>query len=437
MTLLLNGKTYNFISIFSAEEVIMGFSHHHIRSVRREGPSLKRSLGLFEVTVAGVGIILGAGIYALIGIGAGYAGNGIWLAFLLSAFLSAFTGLSYAELSTLFKDDGGEYDYAEKAFNKKTAWVVGMLVLATGFISAAAVALGFGRYLSAMTGSGNVILFGVLLILVMTIINVLGIKQSSFFNIICTIIEFAGLFFIAAFGFKYLGNANYLDLAQGMHGVFKAAALVFFAYMGFESIVKLTEETKNPEKTIPKALVLSVIISAVLYVLVALIAVSVVPWQELAASKAPLASVAAALVGSKAFLILAIVALFSTANTVLVTLVTSSRLLYGMAQRKSLPAFLSHVHQATRTPMNAILVMTLITILFTLIGNIEFVANLNDVFLFMTFGMVNLANIVLRYTLDRKRSFRAPVNVGKFSVLSLLGLLTSIFMLVYAFGNIL
>ena len=173
----------------------------------------------------------------------------------------------------MFKDDGGEYDYAEKAFNKKTAWVVGMLVLATGFISAAAVALGFGRYLSAMTGSGNVILFGVLLILVMTIINVLGIKQSSFFNIICTIIEFAGLFFIAAFGFKYLGNANYLDLAQGMHGVFKAAALVFFAYMGFESIVKLTEETKNPEKTIPKALVLSVIISAVLYVLVALIAV--------------------------------------------------------------------------------------------------------------------------------------------------------------------
>ncbi len=411
----------------------MGFSHHHIKSIQ---PKLKRSLGLFEVTVAGVGIILGAGIYALIGIGAGYAGNGIWLAFLLSALLSAFTGLSYAELSTLFKDDGGEYDYVEKAFNKKTAWVVGMLVLATGFISAATVALGFGGYLSALLDTHFVVLFGILLILVMTIVNFMGIRQSSFFNIVCTLIEFGGLVFIVIFGFKSLGNVNYFNLAQGMHGVFKAAALVFFAYMGFESIVKLTEETKNPEKTIPRALILSVIISAILYVIVALIAVSVLPWQELAASKAPLASVAAVLVGSKAFLILVIVALFSTANTVLVTLVTSSRLLYSMAQRKSLPSFLAQVHAATRTPMNAILLMMTVTILFTLIGNIEFVANLNDVFLFMTFGMVNLATLVLRYTLDKKRSFRVPVNIGKFSVLSFLGLLTSMFMLVYAVGNI-
>ncbi len=412
----------------------MGFSHHHVKDIK--SAKLKRSLGLFEVTVAGVGIILGAGIYALIGIGAGYSGNGLWLAFLLSALLSAFTGLSYAELSTLFKDDGGEYDYVEKAFNKKTAWVVGMMVLATGFISAAAVALGFGRYLSALLDTNFVILFGVLLILVMTIINIMGIRQSSFFNILCTLIEFAGLLFIVIFGFKSLGSINYLDLTEGFHGVFKAAALVFFAYMGFESIVKLTEETKNPEKTIPKALILSVIISAILYVTVALVAISVIPWQELAASKAPLASVAAALVGSKAFLILAVVALFSTANTVLVTLVTSSRLLYGMAVRGSLPKGLSHVNPVLRTPLNAILVMTLITILFTLIGNIEFVANLNDVFLFMTFGMVNLANIVLRYTLDKKRSFRAPLNIGKFSLLSFLGLLTSIFMLWYAVGNI-
>ncbi len=417
------------------------FDEQNLKNLAKYHPFVKkevaltRSLGLFEVTVAGVGIILGAGIYALIGLATATTGNALWLAFLVAAVLSAFTGLSYASLSTRFSNDGGEYDYASRAFNKTTAKIVGLMVIATGFISAATVALGFGNYLQAIIG-GNTILLAFIILIICTLVNLKGIKESSLFNIICTVIELAGLIFIVGFGFKYLGNVNYLAMTQGFHGVFQAAALVFFAYMGFESIVKLSEETKDPHKTIPRALILSVIISAVIYILVAFIAVSVLPWQELYASKAPLATVAAALVGSRAFLALAIIALFSTANTVLVSLVTTSRLIYGMAKERALPQFLRYIHPTTKTPWIAIIILSAVTGLFILIDNLGFVANLNDIFLFITFGIVNLANVVLTYRQPIKRGFTTPGNIGKYSTISILGFLVSIFMLYYALNNV-
>lgn len=387
------------------------------------------------MTVAGVGIILGAGIYALIGIAVGSTGNALWLAFLFAAFLSAFTGLSYASLATTFSSDAGEYDYAEHIFNKKVAWVVGILVIATGFMSAATVALGFGNYLHAIIG-GSTVYLALAILIICTLVNLKGIKASSTLNIICTIIEAAGLLFIIGFGMKTLGNVNYLEMVTGLKGIFEATALIFFAYMGFESIVKLSEETKDPHKTIPKALILSVIISAIIYILVAFIAVSVIPWQDLHASKAPLATVASALVGSNAFLALAIIALFSTANTVLVSLVTTSRLIYGMAKKRGLPKILSYINPTTKTPWIAIIILTVITALFIFIDDIGFVANLNDIFLFITFGVVNLANIVLTYRQPQRKGFVTPGNIGKYSTISILGLLVSLFMLFYAFHNV-
>ncbi|HLD12603.1 MAG TPA: amino acid permease [Candidatus Nanoarchaeia archaeon] len=397
---------------------------------------LKRTLNLFDVTVAGVGIILGAGIYALIGAAAGIAGNGVWLSFTIAAIISIFTGLSYAELSTLFKDDGGEYDYVKNAFNKNIAWIIGMFVIATGFISAATVALGFGGYLSAIVGIDEKILFAFIIIVLSSVINIIGIKQTSILNIICTSIEFLGLAIIIIFGIKNIGTISYLPSFENIHNIFSGAALVFFAYMGFESIVKLSEETKNPEKTLPRALVLSIIISSILYITVALVAISTIPWEALAASKAPLATVAAALLGNNVFLLIGVIALFSTANTVLITIATTSRMIYGMAQKKSLPAWLASINPLTNTPVKAIIAFTLFIILLSLIGNIEFVAYLNDSFLFLTFAMVNLSVIILRYKQPTPRKFRMPLNIGKFPVLALLGVIVSLWMLCYAIAGL-
>jgi len=221
---------------------------------------LKRALGLFDVTVASVGIILGAGIYALIGLAAQSSGNATWLSFLITAVIAIFTGLSYAELSSMFKGDAGEYDYLRAAFNKPFAFVMALSMICAGFISAATVSLGFAGYISKLLPI-PLLTAAVLLVLVMTFINFIGIQESNKFNMISTFIEFIGLTIIIFLGVPKLGSVNYFDMPFGFPGVFSSAALVFFAYMGFESIIKLREETKNPSVTIPKALVYSILIT--------------------------------------------------------------------------------------------------------------------------------------------------------------------------------
>lgn len=412
----------------------MGF-HHKFRHKEK----LKRSLGLFEVTIAGVGVILGAGIYVLLGLASGYAGNAVWMSFLIASIISIFTGLSYAELSTMFRTDASEFEYVENALGWKTAKLVGFMIILTGIVSGATVALGFSHYLNALLGT-PVILTSLVLIGLLSLINFVGIKQSSNLNVVFTLIESAGLFAIILLGLSYIGSVNYLEMPQGFNGVFKATALIFFAYMGFETIVKLSEETKNPVKTIPKALILSVVLSSIIYMLVAIAAVSVVGWEVLSTAKAPLAEVANAALhlGGYSFLAIAIIALFSTSNTVLMTLVTTSRLMYGMANDGSLPKKFGAVSRATKTPWFSIIFLFVFTCLFTLIGKIETVANLNDVFLFLTFAFVNTANVVLRYKLPRaKRAFKVPLTIGRFQLISFLGLLISLIMAGYAVANVL
>jgi len=408
-----------------------------IEMAKKGRAKLKRELGLFQVTVAGVGIILGAGIYALIGVAAGFAGNATWLSFLITAIIALFTGMSYAELSSMFKGNAAEYDYINAAMNKKIATFIGLSMIVTSMVAAAAVSLGFAGYFIQLVPIPY-IAAGVLLIILMTTINFVGIKEASWFNTISTLIEFVGLIIIVILGIKFFGTVNYFELPNGVEGIFRGAALVFFAYIGFESIVKLREETKNPEKTIPKAIILSILITSVVYVLVGVSAVSVIGWEKLAASQAPLAAVATAALGnSYAGMVLAVIALFSTANTVLIAMVTGSRQVYGMAKQKSLPHFFSLVHKRTKTPYVAIGMFAFFTVVFTFIGDLSFVANLTNIFIFITFIAVNLSLIILRYKCkDHPRSFKCPGNIGKFSIIAFFGLITSVIMLGFVLMNL-
>ena len=243
-------------------------------------PSLRRSLGLFEVTISGVGLILGAGIYVLIGPASGLAGNALWLAFLLSAVVALFTGLSYAELSSMFPKAGAEYDYVRRAFFPGLAFVIGWLILFPGVLAAAAVALGFAGYFFALTGSPPLISASILIVL-LTITLAMGVKETAWVAIVSTVIEILGLFIVIWIGIPFLGSVNYFELPRAFPGLFAASALIFFAYQGFESMVKFSEETRDPQTTIPRALILSLVISVILYVLVALSVISVMGWERL------------------------------------------------------------------------------------------------------------------------------------------------------------
>lgn len=398
---------------------------------------LKKELSLFQVTLAGIGVILGAGIYALIGVASGIAGNAIWLSFAIGAVIALLTGLSYAELSSVFKKDAGEYDYIQSAFNRKLALYIGIVIIFAGIITAATVSLGFALYFSALFKT-PIIYIAILTTLVLSLINYYGIKESSWFNSVSTFIESFGLILIVILGFKYIGKVNYLEMPNGFNGVLQATALIFFAFLGFDNIIKLAEETKNPQKIIPKAIMLSIVISSIIYILVALVAVSVLGWQGLSASSAPLADVAKVAFGGTAiFAILAVIALFSTSNTILVSLVTTSRMIYGMAEEKGLPKYFMLVDKKTRTPWVAVFLIMIITILFILIGDIKLVAGFANLGLFITFAFVNLAVVVLRYKrpyLDRR--FKVALNIGKFNVPAFFGFLFSVFMIYYVITGI-
>jgi APA family basic amino acid/polyamine antiporter len=391
--------------------------------------ALKRELGLFHATACGVGIILGAGIYVLIGEASGIAGNSVWLSFLIAAVVSLFTGFSYAELSSIFPKDAAEYTYTKKAFNRGLAFFIGYFVILSAVISAATVAIGFAGYFSSLFNLDHTIYIATLVIILFSLLNYRSIKESAWTNVIFTALETLGLIAIILLGIGHVGDVSLMEMPNEFAGVLKASALVFFAFLGFESVVKLSEETKNPTKTIPRALILSIGISTFLYITVAVSAVSILDWETLAQSKAPLADVAATVLGNKAFLALSVIALFSTANTVLISLVAGSRALYGIGTEYKLLKPFSKVHKKRRTPHIAILATMLLSIVFLFIEDIGLVAELTNFTLFLTFAVINLALIVMRYKAPKtERPFKSPVNIGKFPVLPFLGLLSCIFL---------
>lgn len=393
------------------------------------GLTLKRELGLLEVTLSGVGIILGAGIYALIGKASGLAGNSLWVSFGLSALIAVFTGLSYAELASMFPRASAEYEYVTNAFGKKLAFTIGWLIIWSGIIGASTVALAFAGYFNALFNTPT-IMTALVLIIMLSFILFMGIKESARFAVVATLVEAGGLVLIIFVGLPYLGNVDYFEMPLGFKGVFEASALLFFAYMGFEGIVKLSEETRDPEKTIPEGLMLALLISIVLYILVAISAVSVAGWESLSMSDAPFSDLAFLALGSKAFTVISVIALFATANTALLMLLASSRMTYGMANSFSLPGMLAKIHVSRRTPWIAIISMTLLSLVFVLVGDIKFVANVTNFTLFITFIVINAALVALRYSVPHfKRPFRVPLAIGRLPVLPLLGLAFSLFML--------
>ena len=406
--------------------------HKHIRTIHHH---LKRTLGFWLASIDGIGIIVGAGIYALIGVAAGITGPALWMSFVVAGIIAGLTGLSYAELSSIFKTDAGEYDYLKKAFNKRLGLIVSIMIIFATLFTAAAVSFAFGGYFERLTGY-SVFWAAAALLIISAIINYLGIRQSTIVNVVLTTIGLAGLIVIIGIGLPSVGTVNLFEMPNGVSSIFRSAALVFFSYLGFESIIKLTEETKKPAKNIPRAILFSITISTILYTLVAVTAVSVIPWQSLGTSTSPLADIGLKTLGSSAFLAIGIIALFSTANTVLMQLVTSSRMIYGLGCEHALPQYLCEINEKTRTPLHAIIIVSLASILFLKIGNLERLASLTNFFTFITFALVNFSVIVLRKTYPIKRPFKVPLEIFGIPILPLLGGLSSVGMLYFVVKGI-
>jgi len=384
-------------------------------------PTLKRSLNLVETTLAGIGIILGAGVYALVGAVADEAGNGVWLSFVFAAVVAAIIGLCYAELASMFPHSAADHEYTRRALGGRPAFVVGWLMVIGNVIAAAAVALGFGGYLNTLIDV-NPTLAAVIALTLATAVAFVGVEETVRVMILATLIEVAGLILIIAVGVPHFGDVDLAQFDGGAWGVLGGAALVMFAYLGFSEIATLAEEAENPTRTIPLAMVFSILITTVLYISVAIAAVSVLGASALAASEAPLADVAREVLGDRASEVVAVIALFSTANTMLLMLVAASRMIYGMASTDALPRFLAWVEPHRRTPMRAIALSLGLAIAFALTGELAFAAGASNFAIFVAFIAVCVSLAVLRFKQpDLPRPFRLPLSWGRLPLLPVVG----------------
>jgi APA family basic amino acid/polyamine antiporter len=382
---------------------------------------LHRVLGLTEVTAGGVGIIIGAGIYVLLGAATALAGPAVWLAFLFAAVLSLLTGLSYAELSSMFPSAAGEYEYTRRALPEWMAFVVGWTMILGLVVAAATVSLGFARYVGHFVDlDSRVAALG--LLTVVAAVATRGIKESARLTVILSAVQVGGLVLVILIGLPHVGDVNLLA-GRGTGGLLGAAALVFFAFIGFDEVITLAEETRDPTRTVPRALLLALGLSATLYVAVAITAVSVLGASALAASPRPLADVMAHVLGDRGATVVASIAVLTTINTTLLALTAASRVLYGMAKAGAMPGVFAVVHSRRRTPVRAIVTLALIAGLFAGLGDFAVIAAVTDFAVYLVFVAVNGTVLILRRTRPNAlRPFAVRGAIHGVPVLPILGL---------------
>jgi APA family basic amino acid/polyamine antiporter len=363
----------------------------------------KRVLGLPHVTLSGVAVIIGAGIFVLLGPATREAGGAVWLAFVVAGVLSALTAFSYMELASMFPKAGSEHEFARQVFPRWVAVIVGWSMTAALVVAGATVALGFGRYMNEFVQVDERIVAALILVAT-ACISYGGMGKAAWFVIALATVEIGALVVVMVAGIPSIGDHDLLD--GSLTGVLSAAGLVFFAFIGFDEVITLSEETRDPTRTIPRALLLALAISTVLYVGVAVSAVSVLGVDALVAAERPLAAVGQQALGGWSGSALSIAALVSTGTTVLLVLTAASRMFYGMADAGDLPRVLSIV-QFSRVPLNALATALVGALALLLVGDLKTLASATDALIYLTFLVVNAAVIALRRTMpDRERPFR-------------------------------
>ena len=393
-------------------------------------PTLDRRLGLAHLVLYGLGVTVGAGIYVLVGLTVAEAGLYAPMAFLLAAFVVSFTGLSYAELATRFPVSAGEAVYVEEGLRwRKLALAVGLLTAASGLVSSATIAIGASAYLGELVPLDTRLL-AAMTILALGALTAWGILQSVSFAAVLTVVEVAGLFVVIYFATclnpGWIGRTPTLlppFEAAAWSGIGAAGLLAFFAFIGFEDLANIAEEARDPRRNMPRAILLTLIVATMLYLLVVSAVVLSVPRDEVAGSAAPLMRVFRDAPPS-ARIAFNTLAAFATINGILVQMIMSSRILYGMARREHLPAWLGTVSARTRTPLNATAFVTAIILALALLVPIARLAEVTSQLALFVFACVNASLLAIKRRGYDPDAFSVP------SVVPALGLVTCVALLV-------
>lgn len=383
-------------------------------------------LGLPHVTASGVGVIIGAGIYILIGPATERAGGLVWLSLLVASLLCALTAFSYMELTSMFPKAGSEHEFARQVFPEWVSFTTGWAMAVALIVASAAVALGFGRYLSEFV-SLDARLGAMFLLSMVAVVAMSGMRQAKWLVLVLSGIQVGGLLFVVAVGAHHIGDVDLLS-GNGVSGVFSGASVIFFAYIGFDEVITLAEETHDPRRTVPIALLLALAISTALYVLVAVVATSVLGAASLAAAEQPLTSVMREAIGSPAARVVGAVALATTANTTLLASTAASRMIYSMGSAGQLPVRWSRVHNRS-SPRLAAGTVLIGSAGLALFGGLSVLAEAANALVYVMFLVVNTVVIVLRVRRpDTDRPFRVAGAIGPVPVVPVLGIASTLLM---------
>jgi APA family basic amino acid/polyamine antiporter len=369
----------------------------------QEVVGLKKQLGTVQILLYGVGTMLGAGIYVLVGKVAGYAGTLAPLSFLIAGVLAGLTAYSYSLLSPRFPKSGGEIVYVDNAFNsKRLATLVGWGVIFTGFISAAAIIKGFVGYLDVFIEMPDEFVIIVSMTL-LCILAIWGIVESLNVIGLITLIEVGGLIFVifvadidlekftSQFSQMFIRSPGY-----DVFAVFEGAFLAFYAFVGFEDLANVAEEAKNPKKSMPIAIMGSLFIALFLYIAVAIVAVLALPLNELSSTNAPMAEILVNK-GQHYAYIISLISLVAVLNGVLAQVIMGSRVLYGLAGQNSAPKLFHQVHKKFRTPLLATIVISIGIVVLAIFVPIVQLANTTSYVIISVFLMVNLSQSKLAF----------------------------------------
>lgn len=391
-----------------------------------KNPQLKRVMSPGLLLLFIMGDVLGTGIYALTGTIAKQVGGAVWLPFLISFVVAFLTAFSYLELVTKYPKAAGAALYTHRAFGiHLLTFIVTFIVMASGITSASTASRAFAENLVKGVGGtpapGLTTLLAIGFILLIMVINLWGVAHSVKTNVVLTLVELSGLLIVVIVGFIAMSNGR-ADFSRvvifetsGDKSVFlavtAATSVAFFAMVGFEDSVNMVEETHDPTRVFPKVMLTGLLVTGAIYMLVSITAVALVPPGDLAAQGAvPLIQVVAVGAPDLPFAkVFPFISMFAVANTALLNMMMASRLLYGMAHEKVLPAWLGKVHPTRHTPWASILLTTVLAaILITFVGQVSQLGGTTALLLLIVFTVVNISVMVLRSDKVGHEHFKAP-----------------------------
>ncbi len=389
---------------------------------------LNRVLGPIGLLMMGIGVIIGAGIFILTGIASAfYAGPAIVISFIISGIACMFTALCYAEFATMVPVAGSVYTYSYVTLGELWAWIIGWDLILEYLVIVAAVAIGWSNYFVEIFSSvginlpnalvnppgveGGIINFpAVLIVLIIMSLLIIGVRESSRFNAVIVFIKLSVILLFVAIGIYHINPVNYNPFfPYGFIGVFKGAAIIFFAYIGFDALTTAAEEVKNPQRTLPIAIIGSLIISSILYIVVALILNGILPYSAFKETAAPVAFALQNIGISWASIVVSVGAICGITSVILVGLFGQTRVFFAMARDGLLPGPFAQIHERFKTPVTSIAVVGSIAAIIAAFIPITDVVQLVNIGTLAAFILISFAVIILRRQQpDIPRPFKTP-----------------------------